>query len=72
MKAGITIIFLYSVLVFAPIFGEMRCIYQFITSDFKPSYEREIIYGVATITGLGAVVGYINIPDEIVKDEISN
>lgn len=69
MKTGV---FLYIVLAFTIIFGEIRCIYQFITSDFKPSYEREIIYGVAAITGLGAVVGYINISDEIVKDEISN
>jgi hypothetical protein len=48
----------------AAIVGEIRCIYQLLTSDFKPSYKREIIYGVCTITGIGAVVGYINIPDE--------
>lgn len=47
----------------ALIFGEIRCIYQFCTSDFEPSYKREVIYGVASCTGLGTVVGYINISD---------
>lgn len=47
----------------AAIFGECRSLYQFCTSDFEPSYKREIIYGVATFTGLGAIVGYFNIHD---------
>lgn len=49
------------------IFGEIRCIYQFFTSDFEPSYKREIIYGIGSFTGLGAVVGFFNIPDKIEK-----
>ena len=46
------------------IIGEVRCIYQFFTSDFKPSYKREMIYGFSAITGIGSVVGWFNIPDE--------
>jgi hypothetical protein len=45
------------------LFGEIRCIYQFCTSDFKPSYTREIVYGAAAVTGFGAIVGYMNIHD---------
>lgn len=45
------------------IIGEIRCFYQFFTSDFESSYKREMIYGLSAITGIGAVVGYINIPD---------
>lgn len=48
----------------AAIFGEVRCIYQFVTSDFEPNYKREVIYGLSAITGVGAIVGYINIPDK--------
>lgn len=50
-------------LIFILIFGEVRCIYQLFTSDFKPSYKREIIYGVGVFTGLGSIIGYFNIPD---------
>lgn len=47
----------------AAIFGEVRCIYQFFTSDFEPTYKREIVYGFSALCGVGAVVGYFNIPD---------
>lgn len=60
MRTGIIIMVLLWVLA---IIGEVRCIYQFATSDFEPSYKREIIYGAAAITGFGAIVGYFNIAD---------
>lgn len=57
----------YSIIMIAiwllAIVGEVMCIYKFFTSDFEPSYKREIIYGASMCTGLGAIVGYINIPD---------
>jgi hypothetical protein len=59
MKGGLLVIFIW----IAAIIGEIRCIYQFCTSDFEPNYKREIVYGVAACTGLGAIVGYINIAD---------
>lgn len=46
------------------VIGEVRCIYQFFTSDFKPSYRREAIYGFSTVTGLGCIVGWFNFADE--------
>lgn len=49
-------------LIIALIIGEIRCYYQFFTSDFKPSYKREIIYGIGLV-GPGAVIGWFNIPD---------
>jgi len=39
------------------------CIVKFISCDFKESYKAEVVYGVAMVTGLGAVVGYLNIED---------
>lgn len=43
--------------------GEVRCVYQFVDSDFKESYKRELIYGISAATGIGSIVGYFNIPD---------
>ena len=43
--------------------GEVMCIYKCINSDWEPSYRREIIYGVSALSGLGGIVGYLNIPD---------
>lgn len=63
MKDSITI-FLIIALWVAGILGEILCIYKFFTSDFKPSYKREAIYGFSAICGVGAVVGYFDIPDE--------
>lgn len=45
------------------VIGEIMCIVKFFKCDFKESYKDEIIYGVSACTGLGAVVGYINIED---------
>lgn len=53
----------YILLAVLLIFGELRCLYQFVTSDFEPSYKREIIYGVGTFTGFGVIIGYLNIHD---------
>lgn len=50
------------------LFGEVMCIVKCIDSDWKPSYKREIIYGVSAAIGVGAVVGYLNIPDGPVED----
>ena len=43
--------------------GEISCIYKFVTSDFEPSYKREVIYGIGMVTGVGAIIGYMDIED---------
>lgn len=60
MKAGLFAL----LIVVAAIVGQVFCVVKFINSDFKPSYKREIVYGVSFLTGIGSVVGYFNIPDE--------
>ena len=44
------------------IIGWCRCAYKFISCDFDKtkSWKAEIVYGVGTFTGLGAVIGYID------------
>lgn len=58
--AGIISI-MYITLVVLAIIGEVKCIIKFVQCDFKAPYKAEVIYGVGTITGLGAVVGWIDI-----------
>ena len=43
--------------------GEVLSVIKFVKSDFKPSYKREIVYGVGMVTGLGVIIGYFNIKD---------
>ena len=43
--------------------GEIQCVVKFATSDFKPSYKREAIYLISAVTGIGGVVGWLNIKD---------
>lgn len=68
MKTGIGIVIGYYLLiigiVLAALSGEFLCIYKFCTSDFEPSYKREIVYGGSAILGIGCVVGYFGIKDE--------
>ena len=55
-------LFCVIIILFA-ILGEIMCIAKCINSDWEPSYKREIIYGASALAGIGAIVGYINIPD---------
>lgn len=48
----------------AAVVGQISAIVKCINSDWKPSYKREIVYGISALTGLGSIVGYFNIPDE--------
>jgi hypothetical protein len=56
---GLFVVLFYGAL----IGGEVLCIVKFFTSDFEPSYKRECIYGFSAITGLGTIVGWIDIED---------
>lgn len=56
-------VLVYILIVVAAVVGEVKCIYKFLTSDFEPSYKRECVYGFSALLGVGAVVGYFDIPD---------
>jgi hypothetical protein len=58
MKSTIIIGIIYLV----AIFGWGRCIYKFASCDFEngKSWKAEIIYGIGTFTGAGAVIGYMD------------
>ena len=59
MKPFLLILF-YSIL----LFGEIRCIYKAATCNWEPIGKSEVFYTLSAFTGLGVVVGYINIQDK--------
>ena len=59
------LIFLFVIL---GLIGEVRCIIKAINCDWEPSGKAEVIYTGASLTGLGAVVGWIHIEDSPESD----
>lgn len=47
------------------ILGQIKCCLEFFHSDFKPSYNRELVYGLSFVAGIGGVVGWLNIDDSV-------
>lgn len=54
----------YLALIAAPVIGEVKCIVKAINCNWEPIGKAEIIYTASACTGLGAVMGYINIEDK--------
>ncbi len=44
--------------------GEVKCIIKMCQCNWEPIGKAEVVYTVATFTGWGAVVGYIDIEDK--------
>jgi hypothetical protein len=61
MKTGIIIT---ATIIILAVVGEVKCIIKAIDCNWEPVGKAEIIYTGASLTGLGCVVGYINIEDK--------
>ena len=46
------------------IIGEVKCIIKMVECNWEPIGKAEVIYTVGTFTGLGCVIGYIDIKDK--------
>jgi hypothetical protein len=44
--------------------GEVKCIIKAVDCNWDPIGKAEVIYTGASLTGLGCVVGFINIQDK--------
>jgi len=64
MKTEIAITVIYAAIVVALLVGEVKCLIKAIQCNWEPVGKAEIIYTGASITGLGAIVGYIDIQDK--------
>jgi hypothetical protein len=54
----------YLVLVVLVVVGETKCIIKAFQCNWEPIGKAEIIYTGSALTGLGAVVGWIDIEDK--------
>lgn len=43
--------------------GEIRCFYKAFTCNWEPIGKAEVIYTVSAFTGVGIIVGWIDIKD---------
>ena len=64
MKTGITLVVIYSAIIIAALIGEVKCIIKAIDCNWEPVGKAEIVYTGASLTGLGAIVGYMDIQDK--------
>lgn len=64
MKTGITLIVIYSAIIIAALVGEIKCIIKAIDCNWEPVGKAEIVYTGASLTGIGCIVGYIDIQDK--------
>jgi hypothetical protein len=46
------------------IVGEIMCIYKAVKCNWEPVGKAEIVYTAGALTGLGAIIGYVNIEDK--------
>ena len=56
--------FIWVAIIALLVVGEVRCIYKAIACNWEPIGKAEIIYAGAAITGLGGVIGWMNIEDK--------
>lgn len=64
MKTGITLIVIYAAIIIAALVGEVKCIIKAIDCNWEPVGKAEIVYTGASLTGLGCIVGYMDIQDK--------
>ncbi len=64
MKEGIGLAIASIALVLLPLIGEVLCIYKAVKCNWEPVGKAEMVYTVSAITGLGCIVGYIDIKDK--------
>ena len=48
----------------ASIVGEVKCIIKMVNCNWEPIGKAEVIYTASTFTGLGCIIGYIDIQDK--------
>jgi hypothetical protein len=61
MRTGMITI---AAIVILAVVGEVKCIIKAVECNWEPIGKSEIIYTGASLTGLGCVVGYLDIQDK--------
>lgn len=64
MKKGIIVITIYLLICTLAIIGEVKCVIKMIKCNWEPIGKAEIIYTIGTFSGLGSIIGYMDIEDK--------
>lgn len=64
MKTTIVLLIVQVIIYILVLVGEIKCIIKAINCNWDPVGKAEVIYTVSACTGLGAIVGWINIEDK--------
>lgn len=51
-------------IIIAVIIGEIKCIVKAFECNWEPVGKAELVYTISAVTGLGCIVGYIDIQDK--------
>jgi hypothetical protein len=60
---GIVMVGIYLVIIVLLFIGEVKCIIKAVNCNWEPVGKAEVVYTGAAITGLGCIVGWIEIED---------
>jgi len=61
---GLIVVIIYFVVVAFLVIGEIKCIVKAVKCNWEPIGKAEIIYTASACTGIGTIVGWIDIEDK--------
>lgn len=64
MKIAVIVTIVYLLIGIVLLVGEIKCIVKMINCNWEPIGKSEILYTAGTFTGLGCIIGYIDIEDK--------
>ena len=63
-KSGLVAVIIGVSIAVLAVVGEVKCIYKAVNCNWEPIGKAEIVYTGAALTGVGAIVGYLDIKDK--------
>ena len=64
MKTAIIMYVIYIAFIILAVTGEVKCIIKAINCNWEPIGKAEIIYTAGAFTGLGSIIGWMDIKDK--------
>lgn len=55
---------IYLIILIAMLVGEVKCVVKAINCNWDPIGKAEAIYTIGVFSGLGAIIGYMDIEDK--------
>lgn len=63
-KLNLIGVLIYSLLAIASVTGYVKCVIKAFQCNWEPIGKAEVFYTIGSVTGLGAVIGWIDIEDK--------